>query len=255
MLGCRFFNQRSSVASVVGRSFRCRTAARIRESKVGSSCVSAPRRHLIISMANLRTSACYWVNRLAGSSISTWTIHGPWNYAPNSCRQHRRNSGEPTKPRSHYLYRVTRPVATKKIRTKSAGMIVELRSTGQQTVIPPSTHVDGELIEWETPGAVPAETDPDILVEAVVKLGDFVKIELGEKSAKKPKQKPERQPNANITPEPNPSPRFRPKNAGNDALQPCFASGPSTKTTGRIASSSPLAGQSSTISTMPGRWR
>ena len=102
--------------------------------------------------------------------------------------------GRPTKRRSHYLYRVTRPVATKKIRSKSAGMIVELRSTGQQTVIPPSTHVDGELIEWETFGAEPAEIDPNILVEAVVKLGDLVRIELGEKSAKKPKQKPERQP-------------------------------------------------------------
>jgi hypothetical protein len=41
--------------------------------------------------------------------------------------------GRPGKERSHWLYRATGPVATKKHRSKSAGMIVELRSTGAQT--------------------------------------------------------------------------------------------------------------------------
>ena len=52
--------------------------------------------------------------------------------------------GRAGKPRSHWLYRVTAPVATKKYKSKSAGMIVELRSTGTQTVFPPSTHESGE---------------------------------------------------------------------------------------------------------------
>ena len=38
--------------------------------------------------------------------------------------------GRPGKPRSHWIYRVTAPAATKKFRSKSAGMLVELRSTG-----------------------------------------------------------------------------------------------------------------------------
>jgi hypothetical protein len=38
--------------------------------------------------------------------------------------------GRATKPRSHWVYRVTGPMATKKYRSKSAGMIVELRWTG-----------------------------------------------------------------------------------------------------------------------------
>ncbi|WP_254508569.1 bifunctional DNA primase/polymerase [Anatilimnocola floriformis] len=36
--------------------------------------------------------------------------------------------GRESKLRSHFVYRVTSPVATKKFRSKSAGMIVELRS-------------------------------------------------------------------------------------------------------------------------------
>ena len=61
--------------------------------------------------------------------------------------------GRPGKPRSHRIYRVSAPVATKKHKSKSAGMLVELRSTGMQTVFPPSTHETGEPIAWETKGA------------------------------------------------------------------------------------------------------
>jgi putative DNA primase/helicase len=102
--------------------------------------------------------------------------------------------GRPGKPRSHRFFRVTRPVATKQHRSKSAGMIVEIRSTGGQTVVPPSTHETGEPIAWGTEGAEPAEVDPDVLVEIVKRLADTVKIELGEKSAPKPKkERPRRQ--------------------------------------------------------------
>jgi putative DNA primase/helicase len=105
--------------------------------------------------------------------------------------------GRPSKCRSHFLYRVTSPIATKKFKSKSAGMIVEIRSTGQQTVFPPSTHESGEAITWETEGAEPAAIDPDLLLAAVTQLADTVKIELGEKAKKKepkpPKQKKEKE--------------------------------------------------------------
>jgi hypothetical protein len=66
-------------------------------------------------------------------------------------------------------------------------MLVEVRSTGCQTVFPPSTHESGEAIEWIDEDLEPAEIDPDELVEAASRLADAVKIELGEKAA--PKQK------------------------------------------------------------------
>lgn len=98
--------------------------------------------------------------------------------------------GRPGKLRSHRIYRVTAPAATKKHKSKSAGMLVELRSTGMQTVFPPSTHESGEPITWETPDAEPAMVDPDELLAAVARLANAVSIELGERPA--PKSKPAR---------------------------------------------------------------
>jgi putative DNA primase/helicase len=120
--------------------------------------------------------------------------------------------GRVGKPRSHWLYRVTAPVSTKIIRSKSAGTIVELRSTSLQTVIPPSVHETGEPITWDTDEAEPAAIDPEVLRQAVIALGDTVKIRLGEKQAKRPaKKKPPRaapsqdapapQQDASVTPE------------------------------------------------------
>jgi hypothetical protein len=97
--------------------------------------------------------------------------------------------GREGKPRSHWLYRVSSSVVTKNFRSKSAGMIVELRSTGQQTVIPPSIHPSGEQISWDVEGAEPAEVDPELLSAAVSQLADAVKAELGEKQAVPEKKK------------------------------------------------------------------
>ncbi|MGD9720102.1 MAG: phage/plasmid primase, P4 family [Pirellulales bacterium] len=91
--------------------------------------------------------------------------------------------GRAGKSRSHWLYRATRPVATKKHKSKSAGMIVELRSTGSQTVFPPSTHESGEAIAWVDETAEPTPIDPDQLLECVKRLADAVLVELGEKRA------------------------------------------------------------------------
>lgn len=94
--------------------------------------------------------------------------------------------GRAGKRRSHRLYRVTGPLATRKFRSKFAGMIVELRSTGMQTVFPYSTHEGGEPIEWVDESAEPAEVDPEALLRAVEALATAVKVELGERVAPKP---------------------------------------------------------------------
>jgi len=69
-------------------------------------------------------------------------------------------------------------------------MLVELRSTGTQTVFPPSTHEGGEVITWEADGAEPAVVDPEALLKAVENLANAVKVEIGEKLAPKPPRAP-----------------------------------------------------------------
>ena len=92
--------------------------------------------------------------------------------------------GRENKPRSHRLYRVVGEIATHKRRSKVAGMIVELRSDGTQTVFPGSLHPSGELIEWDTFGE-PAEITADDLMAAVDRLADAVDEKLGIDSRKK----------------------------------------------------------------------
>ena len=96
--------------------------------------------------------------------------------------------GRAGKLRSHWVFQVTEPTATLQLKHKSTGMLVELRSTGAQTVFPPSVHECGEVIEWDDPAAVPALVDADVLREAVKRLADAVKIELGLKQAPKAKR-------------------------------------------------------------------
>ena len=107
--------------------------------------------------------------------------------APKFCPPTPLVFGRPGKPRSHWLYRVTQPVCNKKWASVSSGMIVEVRSTGVQTVFPPSTHESGEPIEWEDEGQEPAEVDPAELLEAAERLANTVKVELGEKPRAKAK--------------------------------------------------------------------
>lgn len=109
--------------------------------------------------------------------------------------------GRQGKPRSHWLYRVSAPLATKKFRSKSAGMIAEVRSTGAQTVLPPSTHEKGETICWEEEGAEPALVDPNELLGAVKQLADSVLAELGERAAKpKRAERPKPSPTPTVAP-------------------------------------------------------
>lgn len=87
--------------------------------------------------------------------------------------------GREAKPRSHRLYRLTHPAATHKWRSKTAGMIVELRSTGCQTLAPGSTHPSGEPVRWDEDGE-PATIDPADLIVALEALALAVRGELGE---------------------------------------------------------------------------
>jgi len=66
--------------------------------------------------------------------------------------------GRTTNKSSHYLY-ICSGAKTKKFqigKKQDGGMILELRSTGHQTVFPPSEHKTGEIITWENQGK-PAE--------------------------------------------------------------------------------------------------
>jgi hypothetical protein len=68
--------------------------------------------------------------------------------------------GRTGKRRSHRLYVVSEPVSTQQWKDDQLGVIVELRSTGVQTVFPPSTHESGEAIRWEANGE-PATVSPE----------------------------------------------------------------------------------------------
>ncbi len=78
--------------------------------------------------------------------------------------------GRPTKPRSHRLYRVLGPLpATRRWSTPDGGVLLELRSTGAQVMVPPSLHPSGERVAWEMFGE-PAEVTAEELVGACSRL-------------------------------------------------------------------------------------
>lgn len=72
--------------------------------------------------------------------------------------------GRKSKPSSHLIYRCDELPKNQKFQS-SDGCIIEIRSTGTQTVFPPSTHPTGELIQFEKDGA-PSKVDKNILEQA-----------------------------------------------------------------------------------------
>lgn len=88
--------------------------------------------------------------------------------------------GRSGKLRSHWLFRTSGPVETKRLASKAAGTIVEIRSTGSQTVFPPSVHESGEPIEWEPAAGEPADVDAEELLACVERLAAAVRARLGE---------------------------------------------------------------------------
>jgi putative DNA primase/helicase len=75
--------------------------------------------------------------------------------------------GRAGKPRSHYEY--VAEIETEKFADVDGSMLVEIRSTGGQTVFPGSTHPSGEQIEWAADGE-PAPIEAGELRRAVVQL-------------------------------------------------------------------------------------
>jgi DNA polymerase-1 len=78
-------------------------------------------------------------------------------------------SGRAGKPRSHFWFVVDDPPAkaTEEHKDLDGTMLIELRSTGAQTVVPPSRHEDtGELIVWHEFGE-PAHVVAENLLQAV----------------------------------------------------------------------------------------
>jgi putative DNA primase/helicase len=83
--------------------------------------------------------------------------------------------GRKSKRASHRIYAVTTPGATEQFEDVELDddgkpvMLVELRSTGSQTVAPGSVHPSGEPIEWDEDG-VPAPVDDATLRRAIAHL-------------------------------------------------------------------------------------
>jgi Bifunctional DNA primase/polymerase, N-terminal len=56
--------------------------------------------------------------------------------------------GRTSKPDSHYFYRCANPGKTVKLKGIDGRTLLECRGNGGQTVVPPSVHETGELIEF-----------------------------------------------------------------------------------------------------------
>lgn len=103
--------------------------------------------------------------------------------APNYLPPTGMSWGRVSKPRSHFIYRLTAPVKTRQFRSNAASgqsvMLLELRSTGAQTVAPGSTHESGEEIVWHE-REVPASLEPQALTHALTELHSAIVSSLGE---------------------------------------------------------------------------
>jgi hypothetical protein len=86
-------------------------------------------------------------------------------FLPPTARRH----GRPGKPNSHWWYvsdPTPRPANWQDI---DQAMLCELRSTGQQTIVPPSVHPSGEQLIWEEEGD-PLHVSMEALQPAVAKV-------------------------------------------------------------------------------------
>jgi hypothetical protein len=81
-----------------------------------------------------------------------------------------RIGGRETRPWSHHFYQVSDPPDDASdpfddpCRSKGADgrRLVEIRSTGGQTIVPPSTHPDGDAYRWEADGPAARVAFPDL---------------------------------------------------------------------------------------------
>jgi len=78
--------------------------------------------------------------------------------------------GRKSSPDAHRWYMATGELpATKQFKDLDGKMIIEFRSTGSQTMVPPSIHPNGELLTWSG-GGTPAQVDGGALLNAVRKI-------------------------------------------------------------------------------------
>jgi len=78
--------------------------------------------------------------------------------------------GRDSAPKSHWLYQVDDTGSTKKFSCPQNGTLVEYRSTGGQTMFPPSVHPEGETVEFDTSVGAPLQMDREQLLKAVGQL-------------------------------------------------------------------------------------
>lgn len=77
--------------------------------------------------------------------------------------------GRASKPNSHWYYRCAAPPAPARFSAPDGTCLVELRSTRQQTIVPPSLHPSGETLRWESEGE-PAQAEAEALARDVARL-------------------------------------------------------------------------------------
>ena len=77
--------------------------------------------------------------------------------------------GRKAKPRSHWWYRIGDPPAPQKFVDTDGSCILEIRSEGQQTLVPPSVHPSGEKLRWEKNGP-PRKIEAGKLIRAACSL-------------------------------------------------------------------------------------
>jgi hypothetical protein len=91
------------------------------------------------------------------------------------CLPHTRGVfGRASKPRSHWLYVACPPPRTSKfidpLQSGAGSMLLELRSTGAQTIFPPSVHPSGESIEFDLPLGEPEGIEGAELLQCCARL-------------------------------------------------------------------------------------
>lgn len=77
--------------------------------------------------------------------------------------------GRASKPGSHWLYIVDPPPKTMQFKDIGGTVLLELRSTGLQTIFPGSVHPCGQVIRWDREGT-PNECAPPIVCSSVARL-------------------------------------------------------------------------------------
>jgi hypothetical protein len=87
-------------------------------------------------------------------------------FLPPTARRH----GRPSKPNSHFFYEVQPPPSPTKFCDLDGSTLIEVRSNGQQTLIPPTFHPGGERFRWEGKGDA-ARVEGDLLFHAVSLVG------------------------------------------------------------------------------------